>query len=283
MTVDPHLCSTPLTANLDNPVQPMVRHRQTDPEEQRWDQGYGQQRGPVRETGRYDAYCGRCGSPLSGFSNACDNCGQHRVERQQFASPAPVSSTPEPAAALTPAQQLLKIQEDKFDFEMRQKFANAAYQAAMNGPAPAKTAKAPVQQQRQRSTQPSRRQQNNRGRQPTPFRGSGFRYQPRSSQWVAPGYRQAHYVPVQRSGPCEPKIEKKVSQTRSRQANDMRQDQVLRGLGGLFEQRATPLQPQQQEKAEDLGDEGLIKEEPQDAAFDRPIKKERTDSGDEHE
>ncbi|KAI4276158.1 MAG: hypothetical protein L6R38_005726 [Xanthoria sp. 2 TBL-2021] len=211
------------------------------------------------------------------------HCGQRRVERQQFASPVPVSLTPELAAAFTSAQRLLKIQEDKFDFEMRQKFANAEYQAAMSGPAPAKTVKAPVQQQRQRSTQPSRRQQNNRGRQPTPFRGSGFRYQPRSSQWVAPGYRQAHYVPVQRSGPREPKIEKKVSQTRSRQANDKRQDQVLRGLGGLFEQRATLLQPQQQEKAEDLGDEGSIKEEPQDAAADRPIKKERADSGDERE
>ncbi|KAL8752861.1 MAG: hypothetical protein Q9199_005444 [Rusavskia elegans] len=166
---------------------------------------------------------------------------------------------------------------------MKKKFANAEYQAAMSGLAPAKTANAPVQQQRQRSTQPSRRQQNNRGRQPTPFRGSGFRYQPRSSQWVAPGYRQAHYVPVQRSGPREPKIEKKVSQTRSRQANDKRQDQVLRGLGGLFEQRATPLQPQQQEKGEDLGDEGSIKEESKDAASDRPIKKERTESGDERE
>ncbi|KAL9607469.1 MAG: hypothetical protein Q9204_009329, partial [Flavoplaca sp. TL-2023a] len=63
--------------------------------------------------------------------------------------------------------------------------------------------------------------------------------------------------------------------------------QVARGVEDLLEQQAQLSQQQQQQSPQRDGDEGAagevsVKEEPENAALDTPIKQERTESGDEH-
>ncbi|KAL9036252.1 MAG: hypothetical protein Q9180_004407 [Flavoplaca navasiana] len=217
---------------MHDPVQPMVRHQQIDPQEYQWGQGRGQFRGPSRETGRYDAHCGNCGNPLSGFDNFCATCGQRRVEQRPAATPAPPPSfsfaPPAAPSAAPPAAQpaapnmwedYLTFAEQKHQLDMKQKLSAQKFDMVTGGSAPVATPKAPGQQQRgQRSSQPPQRQPNMRGRQSTPSRGGHMIAQPRSSQWVAPGNTKAAFVPKKWDGKYNYRVEKKISVEREKAA-----------------------------------------------------------------
>ncbi|KAL8895091.1 MAG: hypothetical protein Q9192_003854 [Flavoplaca navasiana] len=273
---------------MHDPVPPMVRHRQIDPQEYQWDQGRGQLRGPTRETGDYDANCGRCGQALSGFDRFCTSCGQARVARTQPyypvaasqaipASPAPsdpAAAAPDPA--LLNQQLALRLKWEEMELDIARRYKLAQFEQ-ITGKSPFEFS-SPQEQYHQGERQfPSRQQpplgrQSNRGRQATPFRGSGPIHRPRSLQWVAPALRQTSYVPMQRQGPREPRVAKR--------------GQVARGVADLLGQQAQLSQQQQQQPQRDeeegAAGEVSIKEEPQNAALDPPIKQERTERGDEH-
>ncbi|KAL8876802.1 MAG: hypothetical protein Q9198_005065, partial [Flavoplaca austrocitrina] len=158
------------------------------------------------------------------------------------------------------------------------------FTAANYGQPPVEPRQEPTrQQQRQGSSHPPRRQQNNCRHQAAPFQGPQLQAEPRSSQWVAPGLTRAPFIPQKWDGKFNYKIEKKIAVAHNRAEVQRALKKNDRDLNAIKKAVAEKEKKEMKEKVDDPVSEDQTRDGPQDPNPNPPIKKEKMGDKSEHE